>query len=340
VLLISIPPVLVNHAAHLPPAPLSNMEGMVLRQLPVLFIALTLIAWHFNLETIIIFSLGTNALDLLLSMALAPPSSPPLNVFFFITVIRTVCFIVVGVFINRLVSRLRGQQEALALSHTRLAHYASTLENLTVSRERNRMSRELHDTVVHTLSGLSVQLETLKAYWKVQPDTALKLVEQALAATRSGLQETRRALKALRASPLEDLGLVLAIREMAESAAARSSIHLDLSLPERDVQLSPDVEQCIYRVAQEATVNVVQHANAQQMSVKLETTGTFVELRVVDDGIGFNPEWSKSTGHYGLAGMQERAELAGGELAITSAPGRGTTVDLNIPTDASRRSAP
>src|SRR5439155_24600069 len=122
-------------------------------------------------------------------------------------------------------------------------HHAGTLESLAVSRERNRMARELHDTLAHTLSGLSVQLETVEAYWDVEPRTAHAMLDRALEATRDGLQETRRALKALRASPLDDLGLSLAIQRMAESAVARADIHLDLAIPKQVPPLSPDVEQ-------------------------------------------------------------------------------------------------
>lgn len=111
-------------------------------------------------------------------------------------------------------------------------NYASTLEQLTISHERNRMARELHDTLAHTLSGLTVQLQTVKAYWEIEPDTSQKLLNDALAATRDGLQETPGALKALRATPLEDLGLPLAIRQLAEEAAARASLDLHLEITE------------------------------------------------------------------------------------------------------------
>ena len=113
-------------------------------------------------------------------------------------------------------TRLREQGELLRQANAQLTHYASTLENLTVSRERNRMARELHDTLAHTLTGLSVTLETVKAYWDVDEDKARGLLDKSLETTRTGVEETRRALKSLRASPLEDMGLTLAIQKMAE----------------------------------------------------------------------------------------------------------------------------
>jgi len=332
ILLISAVPILVNHLfdLRLPQAPLSNLEGMVLRQLPVLFIGLVLVAWHYQLLTMLVYSVSTNLFELCIVFALGRLAGPQLTVFIFIVMIRTVCFIVVGVFVNQLITYLRAQQESLKVANAQLTHYASTLESLTVSRERNRMSRELHDTVVHTLSGLSVQLEAAKAYWSVNPDTAKHLLDQSLEATRSGLLETRRALKELRASPLEDLGLVSALQQVSRAAADRGRLALDISLPDQDLLLSPDVEQCIYRITQEALENVVHHANARRMTVKLTIKDKNITLDIGDDGIGFNPDAHAPGGHFGLAGMRERALLVGGDLSIVSRPKNGSTIQLVI----------
>ncbi len=332
ILLISLAPILTNHllGLRLPPAPLSNLEGMVLRQLPVLFIGLVLVAWHYRLAVMILYSVATNLFELALVFALNRLEDPRFIAFYFIIIVRTVCFLVVGVFINQLIIGLRAQQESLRNANNQLAHYASTLESLTVSRERNRMSRELHDTVVHTLSGLSVQLETTKAYWQVNPQIALNLLDQSLEAVRSGLQETRRAIRALRASPLEDLGLAKALCSLVESAGQRGRLDTQLRLPDGDIFLAPDVEQCLYRVAQEAVENVVHHAGARHLTLDLEVKGRDVELRVGDDGVGFRPEAGAPPGHFGLAGMRERAQMVGGALVVDSVQDAGTTVRLII----------
>jgi len=241
-----------------------------------------------------------------------------------------VCFIVVGIFINQLITYLRAQQEALQTANQKLSHYASTLEVLTVSRERNRMSRELHDTVVHTLSGLTVQLETTKAYLDVDPDTVRRLLDQSLTATRSGLQETRRALKALRASPLDDLGFMIAMQKMVTIAAERGKVAFNVSLPDQNLFLPAEIEQCMYRITQEAVENVVHHANARHLNVKLTNHNQMIELVIQDDGIGFDSNSVYRPGHFGLPGMKERAALVGGELFITSSPNGGTTIRLLI----------
>lgn len=331
-LIISVTPILINHVldVRLPPAPLANLEGMTLRQLPVLFIGLVLVAWHYKLRTMIVYSLGVNVLDLAVVAFLARLADPRMTNFYFITVIRTVCFIVVGIFINQLITYLRAQQESLKVANQQLAHYASTLESLTVSRERNRMSRELHDTVVHTLSGLSVQLETMKAYSGVDAETTRKLLDQSLETTRAGLQETRRALKALRASPLDDLGLVGALQKLTATAGERSKLQLTVTLPEPNLFLPLNMEQCVYRITQEAVENVIHHANAQHLAVTLTVTATELLLVIRDDGIGFDPNSPLPAGHFGLAGMRERAQLVGGGLTIESQLAAGTTIRLSI----------
>ncbi|MCB9418189.1 MAG: sensor histidine kinase [Ardenticatenaceae bacterium] len=333
ILLISAPPILVYHLflPPLPPGPLSNAEGMTLRQWPVHFIGLILVAWQYDLKAIFIFSLGIAALENFAILVLRPVNHPDtLTALSFIIIIRTLSLLVIGFFIQQLMTLLRVQQDSLHQANLQLRHYASTLEDLTISRERNRLARELHDTLAHTLSGLAVQLETTQAYWDVEPKTARELLAKSLASTRSGLNETRRALKALRASPIDDLGLLLALQKLAQSAAERGKLSLSLSLPEQIPSLAPDVEQCLYRIAQESLENVVYHANAQTLLVQLTISEEIIRLKVEDDGLGFDMKQHQKTGHYGLAGMRERAQAVGGELAINSHPGQGTRIQLTL----------
>jgi len=189
----------------------------------------------------------------------------------------------------------------------------------------------LHDTLAHTLSGLAVQLEAVDAAWETDSDAAHTLLEQSLNATRSGLTETRRALQALRASPLEDLGLSLAIRTLAESLATRTGLTLDLHLPNDLDNLSPPVEQCVYRITQESLANVDRHANARRVSIKLAQANRHLTLTIFDDGQGFVPDEINTENHLGLKGMKERAVMVGGNLDVESGPRKGTTVRLVVP---------
>jgi signal transduction histidine kinase len=296
----------------------------------VLFLPLVLIAWQYNFHIVLAYSLGTALFDLgltVLTVGWDMLHTPP---FLGIIFMRTVSFMIVGYMVSQLVKAQRKQRQELAQANTQLTHYATTLEQLSVSRERNRLAHELHDTLAHTLSGVTVQLEAVDALWETDPTAAHTLLDQSLATTRTGLTETRRALQALRASPLEDLGLALAVRHLAESLAARTGLTLDLQLPEQLDDLNPVVEQCIYRVAQEALANVDRHANANHLRVELNRDNQHLTLTITDNGGGFTPDEVNADGQFGLKGMQERAEMVGGTLEVNSQPGQGTTVWLTV----------
>jgi two-component system sensor histidine kinase UhpB len=163
------------------------------------------------------------------------------------------------------------------------------------------------------------------------------MLDQSLTATRSGLTETRRALQALRAALLEDLGLVLAVRALAESVAAQTGATLTWRGPDtaqgaaRVENLSPDVEQCVYRVAQESLENVSRHAGAKHLTVQLTPDKGRLTLQVSDVGRGFDLSKASTNDHrLGLSGMQERAEMIGGILQVESQLGCGTTVRLIV----------
>ncbi len=300
----------------------------------VLFLPLVLIAWQYDFHWVLRFSGGTALLDVGLAFLAASSGNwAGIHLLLSIIFIRTVLYMIVGYMITRLVTSQREQRRALAEANTQLTHYATALEQLSISRERNRLARELHDTLAHTLSGLAVQLEAVDAAWETDPNAAHTLLEQSLTATRSGLTETRRALQALRASPLEDLGLSLAIRALAESLATRTGLTLDLRVPDELDDLSQPVEQCVYRITQESLANVDRHANARQLSLQIERANRHLTLTIADDGQGFAPDKVNTENHLGLKGMEERAAMVGGTITLESGPGQGTTICLTVPAE-------
>jgi signal transduction histidine kinase len=332
IMLVCALPIIANQVAvpYLFPSPVAPPEALLSRTVPFLLIALLLIAWQYKWQHILVFNLAIALLNVGILRVLIPDNKAAFSDGLFAVMTQVVTFLVVGFFISVIVGWLRSQRRSLEEANLKLTNYARTLEDLAVSKERNRIAQELHDTLSHTLSGLSVQLETMKAYWSVDPATARKILGKSLAATRSGLEETQRILMALRAKPLEDLGLSMAIRQMAEEAAAHAGIALDLIIADNIPALTFDVEQCFFRVAQEAITNVVKHARAKNLTVKLELKENKVSLTVQDDGIGFDFDETNGTKHFGLLGMKERAEFVDGELNIASRPGAGTIVQLTI----------
>jgi len=184
---------------------------------------------------------------------------------------------------------------------------------------------------------VTVQLEAVQALWAKQPDKAHHILEQADETARTGLAEARRALQALRASPLEDLGLPLALRELAENAAQRTGAQLTARLPASTSGCLPRAaEQAVYRIAQETLENVVRHAGARTITVELVEGPRSLVLTVQDDGLGIDAErlnGGEGDDRLGIRGMRERAGLIGGQLDITSAAGQGTRVTLTVPVE-------
>jgi signal transduction histidine kinase len=298
----------------------------------ILFIPLVLIAWLYRFWLVLLFSLGTGFIEFFILLPLLTD-----NVTGYARVgalvVRTVTFMLVGYMINTLMKdkekqqqELRKTNQQLELANIKLVQNASMVEQLSTSRERNRLAREMHDTLAHTLSGLAVQLDAIPSVWDSNPEKANRMLLEALDVTRSGLDETRRALKDLRATPLEEMGLAIAVRTLAEDAAGRFCLKVALDIPGQINNLPPDVEQSFYRIAQEAVQNTVKHSGATCLSLALNQVNGSVLLEVADDGSGFAAAEGTSGGQYGLTGMRERAELMGAQFEIQSSPGKGTAV--------------
>ncbi|MBN1535814.1 MAG: sensor histidine kinase [Anaerolineales bacterium] len=295
-----------------------------------LFIPLVLISWQYDLKAVIAYCIFTGFLDYFLMSCGRDEFYLIAATYRRLIFIRVLSFLIAGYIISNIMKQFREQRAALQKSNRELAHYASTLEQLTVSRERNRMAQELHDTLAHTLSGIAVQLEAVQSLWKVNADEAQVMLSQSLVTTRNGLTETRRALRALRASPLEDLGLVLALQNLAQAASERAGFRLIWQVPDQLPKLPPDFEQGVYRIAQEIFENIVRHAGAKEVVVKWVNKSDLITLSMSDDGVGFMPSEMDNNHHHGLTGMRERAQMLGGELEVTSQPGEGTSIILSV----------
>jgi signal transduction histidine kinase len=299
---------------------------------PVLFLPLMVIAWRYKFRYVLIFSVGTMVADIVLYALLS--RHEPQMVFSLCSALisRTLAFGCVGYMVFRLSHAEQKQRNALEQINQRLVNHTTTLEQLAISRERNRIARELHDTLAHTLSATSIQLEASIALWQTNPTKAQELIQRSLTMTRSGLTETRHVLAELRASPLEDLGLLLALRQLALQYAQHTGWKLTLDLPNTLDEISLPLEQTLYRAAQEALANIDRHAHAQQVTMRLQSDKNRLCLSIQDDGCGFTPINVNEQVHLGLRGMRERVETTGGCLEIRSAPGQGTTLTLRLET--------
>jgi len=298
----------------------------------VLFVPMMITAWQYGLPGTIVFLLisATLEVSIFLFYADATQGLYSLGLIFF----RSVNFLLIGGIISRLMRAQRKQKYDLKAANQQLSHYASTLEQLSISRERNRLARELHDTLAHTLSGVSVQLEAVRALWENSPEDAHTMLGQALSDTRSGLTETRRALKDLRAEPLEDLGLLLALNNLCSDLETKTGIEIDYQLPEHFDSASAVLQHCIYRTVQEAFNNIDRHAGAKKVLLHLGVEElekcSEIQLKIQDDGIGFDPVKDVEFEHFGLRGIRERVDILDGTFSLTASPGRGTQLLITL----------
>lgn len=314
-------------------APVLNGSGWLLLVRVLLPVVLT--AWQYNFRTVMIFIAGATILDLAPTIWFTSwYAGPTMGALIGLGLSRALIYALVGIIVTRIMAGQRAQRFALTEANAQLAQHAATLEQLTTSRERNRLARELHDTLAHSLSAVTVQLEAVDSAWEANPAKARELLHKAQAQTRSGLTETRRALQSLRATPLDDLGLALAVRTLAESTAKRGGLALQMSIDGEPGNLTSDQEQQLYRITQEALANVLRHANAKTLHVDLKSAEGRTSITVADDGDGFDAtgtqDKTKRGDYYGLRGMAERAETIGARLSIVSTPGQGTTVILAV----------
>ncbi len=238
---------------------------------------------------------------------------------------RIALLYLVPLIVSILAERERQQHARLEAAHQRLRRHAVTVEQLAISRERNRLARDLHDTVAHTLSALSVQLEALRVLLANDISAARLSLDDITEQTRRGLEEARRAIQALRSDPVKAMGLTGALRESLQTFQARTGVQANLTVAGQEPDLTDEEAQALFRIAEEALINVERHAAAQQVDMRLACGSDRIDLVVGDDGVGFNTvavHWD----HFGLTGMRERAGIIGATLQVSSRPGGGTEV--------------
>lgn len=234
-------------------------------------------------------------------------------------------------FVSHLVNTLlveRRMQDQLALAHAQLREYALQIEELAAVQERNRIAREIHDSLGHALTTLNVQLQTAAKLWQHNPAEAQPFLEQAHRLGKVAMQEVRQSVHALRADaraeePLEQAISAL-VKEFCQSTGVQVSTRIDL----QTVMPAP-VNKTIYRVIQEALTNVCKHAEASVVKLQLQQTLGHVYLSITDNGQGFQPQVSAAG--FGLQGMRERVAALRGRFQIETQPGSGCCIQVEIP---------
>jgi signal transduction histidine kinase len=226
----------------------------------------------------------------------------------------------------RLLTDLRGEQQ------TRRTLAAAIV--LAQEQERRRVAESLHDGPVQELVGVGLMLDALSNDLGAESPTAAADVDRAAAAAREAVRALRRAMADLHPLALEELGFAAATRSLVERLEWRG-VELSLDLDDADA-LSETQRAVAFRIVQEAVANIWRHADPTRVGISARAQEGAVVIEVTDDGRGFDPDSPRpgvAEGHLGLAAVEERAALAGGELTILSAEGRGTTIRLVLPSE-------
>lgn len=204
-----------------------------------------------------------------------------------------------------------------------------------IVRERLRISRDLHDTVAHTLLGLLTQIRLIRKLVEVDPSRLPDEIRRADEAAQEGLAHARSAVSQLRYSPVRDDGFGPALRRLVAQVQDRTASALTLDVAAAAETMTGQTAETLYRMIEEALRNAVRHANAPSIAVTIaaqesEPDQTTLSVAVRDDGAGFDIETDQAN-HFGLLGLREQAELIGAALSVASAPGGGTTVSITVP---------
>jgi signal transduction histidine kinase/streptogramin lyase len=202
-----------------------------------------------------------------------------------------------------------------------------------VLQERARLAREVHDTLAQGFVGIAQQLDAVEMTLPAEAETARNSLSLAQNMARHSLTEARRSLMDLRAAALEDQDLAVALESAAHRWMANSRVELKVDVNGDSSKVPEEVAHHVFRIAQEAVANAVNHAAPGHVDVSLRIESKRLRLSVQDDGRGFEPEivFASEGGSFGLIGMRERAERIDGELRVESHPGKGTSVEVTVP---------
>ncbi|MFM2062861.1 MAG: hypothetical protein RLZZ507_2531 [Cyanobacteriota bacterium] len=222
----------------------------------------------------------------------------------------------------------RQSRDKLVLANEKLRQYALQIENQATLQERNRIAREIHDSLGHSLTALNLQLETALKLSKSDIPRAMTFLATAKELGSKALQDVRQSVSTMRSHPLQSQSLAQAITILAADFQRANGI-LPTCLISLEYPLPPEMSISIYRIIQESFTNISKYAKASSVQLELTTTNKAIKLRVQDNGKGF--DITQNTTGFGLQSMRDRTLALGGEFTINSAPGAGCKIIVTIP---------
>ncbi len=222
-----------------------------------------------------------------------------------------------------------GDQLAVAVENARLYRES---QNIAVLEERNRMAREIHDTLAQGFTGIILQLEAAEQSLSKDTSQIQQHIDRARSLAKESLNEARRSVWALRPQKLDQLPLETALHQETEKFTRDTEIATNFNISGKMYTLSPDIENALLRICQEALINIRNHARANQVNINISYEEEMFRLSIQDNGIGFDTAVIAEN-HFGLVIMRERTKLLGGTIEINSEIGKGTFLEVRIPVE-------
>lgn len=227
--------------------------------------------------------------------------------------------------IRRLNKELAQANDKLSVLNSQLKAYAAESERMAETRERNRLAREIHDTLGHALTGITAGADACIEMMDISPQMARKQMELIAKTARAGMNEVRRSVSALRPDALERFRLSEALAKLCGEMQQTSHAEIRLAMQPEDMRLSQDEEDAVYRIVQESVTNAIRHGHATEIDAKLSVQDRCLEIVVQDNGIGC----AKIEQGFGLRHMRERLRLLGGSLHVNGTD--GFRIEASIP---------
>lgn len=216
----------------------------------------------------------------------------------------------------------------LESANAQLRQYALRIEALATVQERNRIAREIHDALGHSLTVFNLHLEAALRLWESDPAEAKELLLEAKQLGKTALNEVRQSVAALRSDPLQTQPLTAALAALVADFQ-RSTTIAPICKLDFEEAIASDIKTTVYRIVQEALTNICKYAEATAITIEITTSADSLQVLIEDNGKGFNP--AQNTTGFGLQGMQERALAVGGTLEILTSPGLGCRIIFRCP---------
>ncbi|HHP7231473.1 MAG TPA: sensor histidine kinase [Xenococcaceae cyanobacterium] len=263
----------------------------------------------------------------------AIPEAPDAQIHFEMHMVaETLVFGLAIFFVLQLTNKVlieRQMRQQLTTAHEQLQQYAQKIEELAAVQERNRIARDIHDSLGHALTSLNIQMQTALKLWEKEPVKARSFLTQAQDLGKIAMQEVRQSVSTLREDAPEEKPLETKIETLIDDFRKGTGLAICTSIS-RCGSIPLPIAKTVYRIVQEALTNIFKYAQATEVQIQLSKTPEWVHLSIEDNGKGFDP--NQNSAGFGLQGMKERVVTLQGQFQLKTSPGKGCSIEVAIPT--------